>query len=462
MEETSLQFDTGGLNMARAYEGRRDIGRLVCTVVLGVVVLAGWHPAVANEVVNWNNTALSALIAAGHNNVTLTRGLTMVHVAIHDALNAINRRYESYVFEGAAEANAAPEAAVATAARDVLVLAIPSFGTPAQQVAAIAEADAAYTAALTKIPDGAGKTSGITVGRAAAAAIVGLRKDDDAIKDSPYTPGGAPGQWRPHPNPVPPDPPVPTAALASGYVASILPGWGNVTPFTLLSGIQFRPAGPPLLTSEAYAKDFQEVKSIGGKTSTERTPEQTQIARYWYEGSPQGWNRITRVVAAARHLDLWEHARLLALVNLAMADGFIAGFNTRYYFNFWRPVTAIRFADTDGNSSTAPDPEWESFLNTPPVPDYPSTHSVLGGAAAGALAEYFGMDQVAFAMTSGAPFAGLTRSFTSFSQAAQENADSRVYAGIHFRTACRDGIALGQKIGRRAARMFLLPSASKS
>jgi hypothetical protein len=234
-----------------------------------------------------------------------------------------------------------------------------------------------------------------------------------------------------------------------------------VTPFTLLSGGQFRPAGPPLLESEAYARDFNEVKSLGGKSSAVRIPEQTQIARFWYEGSAQGWNRIARGVAAAKNLDQWEHARLLALVNMAMADGFIAGWHTRYHYNFWRPVTAIRFADTDGNPATEPDPNWESFLNTPPVSDYPSTHSVLGGAAAAVLAAVFGTDQIAFTTTSGAPFAGITRSFTSFSQAAQENADSRVYAGIHFRTACRDGVALGQKIGRRVARMCLLPTERK-
>ena len=245
--------------------------------------------------------------------------------------------------------------------------------------------------------------------------------------------------------------------MALGYAAPMLPGWGSMTPFTLLSGAQLRPAGPPALTSEAYARDFNEVKRLGGKQSTARSPEQSQIARYWYEGSPQGWNRIARVVAATKNLDRWELARLLALVNMAMADGFIAGWNTRYHYNLWRPVTAIRLADTDANPATEADPGWETFLNTPPIPDYPSTHSVLGAAAAAVLAELFGTDQVAFTMTSGAPFAGITRSFTSFSQAAQENADSRVYAGIHFRTACRDGVALGQKIGRRAARMYLLP-----
>jgi hypothetical protein len=427
---------------------------------LGLVVIAlgTAHVATANDVAEWNDVAVTVLLAGGQSNLTLTRGLAMVSVAMHDALNAIQRRYEPYAFDGAGEANATPEAAVATAARDVLVLAVPVFGTATKQATAIAMADAAYTAALAKIVDGPGKTSGIGVGRAAAAAIVGLRRDDGATRDAPYTPGTAPGQWRPHPNPVPADPPIPSPALAPGYGAAMLPGWRHVTPFTLLSAAQFRPAGPPPVASEAYTRDFNEVKSLGGKSSTARTAEQSQIARYWYEGSGQGWNRIARVVGAARKLDRWELARLLALTNMAMADGFIAGFNTRYHYDFWRPVTAIRLADTDGNPATAADPDWETFLNTPPIPDYPSTHSVLGAAAAAVLAEVLGSDRIAFTMVGGPPFAGLSRSFTSLSGAAQENADSRVYAGIHFRTACRDGLALGQKIGTRVARMYLLPS----
>lgn len=181
-----------------------------------------------------------------------------------------------------------------------------------------------------------------------------------------------------------------------------------------------------------------------------RSAEQSEIARYWYEGSPQGWSRIASVVAAQRGLDRWDNARLLALINAVIADGYIAGADTRYLFNFWRPVTAIRAGDTDGNDATAPDPAWQTYLNTPPLPDYPSTHSVAGGAASAVLARFFGSDDVAFSMTSGTPFPGITRSFKSFSQASQENADSRVYAGIHFRSACQGGIKLGSQIGRRA------------
>ncbi len=188
------------------------------------------------------------------------------------------------------------------------------------------------------------------------------------------------------------------------------------------------------------------MKEIGSQNSASRTADQSSIARFWYEGSPQGWNRIAIVVSDSENLDLWERARLLALVNLAMADGFIGGFETKYHYNFWRPVTAIRLGDTDGNDETIADATWSTYLNTPPIPDYTSTHSVLGGAAAEVLREYFQGD-VAFTTTSGVPFAGITRSFTSFSQAAAENGESRIYAGIHFRSAVEVGIDQGKKIG---------------
>jgi hypothetical protein len=208
---------------------------------------------------------------------------------------------------------------------------------------------------------------------------------------------------------------------------------------------------------DQYARDFNEVKNIGEQFSTLRTVEQSEIARFWYEGSPIGWNRIARTIALDRSLDSWEIARLLGLVNAAMADGFIAGFNAKYFFNFWPPVTAIREADTDGNDQTVSDAGWNTYLNTPAIPDYPSTHSVLGAAAAATIAGFFGSDDIAFTTTSGAPFSGIVRSFTSLSQAAEENADSRVLAGIYFRSACRDGIWQGRHIAQFVVGHYLKP-----
>lgn len=424
--------------------------------VCWLAVVSAGTPVWADEVYDWDIAGFDITVAGGQNPIVISRTMAMTHLAIHDALNAIDRRYEPYLSERRAEPTAAPEAAVA-AARDVLVNVIPQFGTAEQRAKALGILETTYTAALVKIPEGVQKTEGIGVGQAAASAMLMARQQDNALTPAQYTPGTAPGQWRPHPNPAPPQPIIADPTLAAGNLPALLPLWGTVTPFMMTTPWQFRLPGPPPLKSEQYARDYNEVKRLGGKNSTERTATQTEIAKYWYESSPQGWSRIARVVGAERGLDRWDNARLLALVNAVIADGYIAGADTRYLYNFWRPITAIRAGDTDENDATAPDPAWESFMNTPPLPDYPSTHSVAGGAASAVLARFFGTDQVRFSMTSGPPFAEMTRLFTSFSQATQENADSRVYAGIHFRTSCRDGVKQGEQIGRRAFAQYLQP-----
>jgi hypothetical protein len=423
---------------------------------LAVILLAmALQPAAANEVLKWNETAAKVATAGGQNVIQSTRTIAMVQGAVHDALNAITPRYAAYYFEGSATAGAAPDAAVAAAAYTVLAGVIPSFGAPPQKAEALAQVEAAYRAALNAVNDETARTRGVAVGTTAGEAMLALRKDDGATRSAPYTPSTAPGRWRPHPNPDPPNPPIKDPKLAPGMAASVLPGWGNVTPFTMLSTSQFWLPGPPALNSAAYARDFNEVKNIGGQVSTLRTPEQTEIARFWFEG-PSAWYRITRAAAEARGLDQWDSARLLGLVSMAMADGFISGFKIRYVYDLWRPVTAIREADTDGNDATVADASWNGLQNTPAVSDYPSTQSIFSGAASVVLASVLG-DQVPIAVTSGPPFANIKRSFTSFSQAARESADSRVYAGIHFRTACEDGLALGRKIGVRTAAMYLQP-----
>jgi hypothetical protein len=414
----------------------------------------------ADEVCQWNIASCEITSVARQNAIITSRAVAMMHLAIHDALNAIERRYEPYVYDTAAETGAHAGAAIASAARDVLGGVIPGFPemTPEQRSKAVELLDGTYKEALAKIPDGESKERGIATGQAAARAILNLRKPDKCDATIAYTPGTAPGQWRPHPNPVPANPPIENAAKAAGNSPAVLPHWGSVTPFTMAAPWQFRLGPPPGLETEAYAHDFEEVKRLGAKDGSERTAEQTEIAKCWYDGSPHHWSRIARIVGAERRLDRWDHARLLALVNMAVADGYIAGADTRYHYNYWRPVTAIRAADEDGNAATSPAPAWETFLNTPALPDYPSTHSVCSGAAAVVLARFFGTDQVSFTMTSGPPFAGIERSFRSFSDAAKEVCDSRVYAGVHFRTACTEGLKLGQRIGRRAAATQLLPA----
>jgi hypothetical protein len=422
-----------------------------------VLILAvfAW-PASANDVLKWNEIAVSAAAAGGQNPIQQTRTVAMVQAAVHDALNAIQPRYAAYYFEGPGLAGAHPAAAIAAASRSVLMEVFPAFGTPSQRAEAIALVDETYRNALNDVPDGKAKQDGVAMGQAAGEAMLALRKDDGATRGAAYTTVNAPGRWRPTPNPDPPNPTIKDPKLAPGMAASTLPGWGNVTPFTLLSASQYWLPGPPPLTSAQYTRDFNEVKTLGGQISTARTADQTEIARFWFEG-PGAWYRVARAVSESRGLNEWDSARVIALASLAMADSYIAGFKIRYVYDFWRPVTAIREAAVDGNDATAPDPQWNSLQNTPPVSDYPSTQSLFSGAAAAALAFALGTDQVGFTITSGAPFANIKRSYTSLSQAARESADSRVYAGIHFRSACEDGLALGHKIGARTGRSYLQP-----
>jgi hypothetical protein len=421
------------------------ISTAVVAVAIGLWVGRASPAAVApDELLNWDAVATSLAPLAGQNAVQQSRTYAMTQLAVYDAVNAIQHRDEPYLYTQEEDPTASPSAAIATAAHDVLAHEL------SKQLVAI---DAAWATSLSLIPAGQALTEGVAIGHAAVSAMLQARSGDGSQVVTPYTPGSAPGQWRPTPDPVPPNPPNVNAV---DYAPANLPGWGKVTPFFLRNGEQFRPDGPPALTSSQYAQDYNEVKIIGAQFGP-RTLDESTIARFWYEGSPLAWNRIARNIAAGYALDLWQEARLLALVHGAMADGFIAGFNAKYYFNFWRPVTAIRAGDTDGNEQTDVDPFWDSYLNSPAIPDYPSTHSVLGGAASRALEIFFGGDDISFSSTSGAPFAGITRSFTSLSQAAEENANSRVLAGIHFRTACNDGIQQGREIGKFAAMHFLRP-----
>lgn len=246
------------------------------------------------------------------------------------------------------------------------------------------------------------------------------------------------------------------------------PNWGQVTPFVLRRSSQFRPRPPYHLRSRRYAADYNEVKAIGGddiSTPSTRTPDQTEIGQFWIESSPLAWNRLARAVATDRGLDLWENARLFGLLNLALADGYIASWDTKYHYLFWRPITAIRLGEDDGNPHTAGDPTWTPLPWTYPIPDHDSGHAVQGGAAAEILKQVFGTDDVPFTACSTTLAAGqgcsgpspILRSYSSFSQAADENAVSRIYIGIHFRNAVERGVRHGRRIAAYAVHHFMRP-----
>lgn len=385
---------------------------------------AGRHRP-ANAVVHWNSVAEAAFAPSqGTNPMAHSRIFSILHASIHDALNAIDRRYAAYTPGLPAAPKAHPDAAVAAAAREVLVQLVPD------QAGMV---EAAYGRALAGIGPGAARTAGIALGQAAAAATLERRRDDGARDAAiPYVPGSAPGEYQ----------------FTPPFDFAAQPGWGRVRPFAIELQ-EHTLEGPQALDSAAYARDLAHVAEIGHFASATRTPEQTEIARFWYEDSTLGWNRIANTVLRQRGVDAWDAARAFALVHFAMADGFIAGFGEKYRHRFWRPETAIRAAAADGNPRTAPDAGWKPLLVTPPVPDYPSTHTVLGWAAAEVLIDLFG-DRERYALTS-LTLPGVTRSYRGFSAAAEENGLSRLYAGIHFRHAVRDGRRQGRSIGQAVA-----------
>ena len=255
--------------------------------------------------------------------------------------------------------------------------------------------------------------------------------------------GDGPGVWEPTP---PPEEPTQRAPY-------LLPQWGFVTPFAIPSGDFFRPDGPPSLKSLEYAREYNEVKLLGEKDESARSPEQTEIALFWADGAgtvtpPGHWNIIAQDVATTRRNTLQQNARLFALLNVAMADAAIGAWDSKYHYTFWRPVTAIRNGDTDGNPATAPDPDWESLIITPPFPDYISGHSTFSGAAATVLSLFYGTPSIRFTTGSDA-LPGVVREFRSFLEAAHEAALSRMYGGIHFSSANEDGLKTGLAIGGR-------------
>jgi membrane-associated phospholipid phosphatase len=256
---------------------------------------------------------------------------------------------------------------------------------------------------------------------------------------------------------------IPTPPASAPY---LLPQWGFVRPFVMISSDQFRPPGPPSLASAKWAADYNEVKALGARVSSMRTPDQDQIALFWADGGgtetpPGHWNSIARRVSADSGNTLAQNARLFALLNLAMADAGICAWDAKYTFDFWRPVTAIRNGSSDENPATDPDPTWDSFIVAPPFPDYVSGHSTFSAAAAVVLAQFYGTDLVPF--TIGSDFLpGVTRSFSGFSAAAQEAAISRLYAGIHFRSAIKDGLEAGLDIGAWTYTHCLQPKGNRS
>ena len=421
---------------SRAGAGLAALAALTSVLALGGVAdatragsgLASTVHAAADSdvVVDWSRIVFEAALADdGYVSFKGPRHQAMVHIAMHDALNAIRPTFDQYAYSGRSP-SAKPVAAAAKAAHDVLVAVY-----PAQQ----SKLDAELATWLARVPDGSGKAEALTLGAEAAAAIVALRRHDGTDVDllSPrYTPGTQPGDYQF----VPP------------YDFAFARNFRHATPFGLTSPDQFRVPAPPALSSRTYATDYREVRSVGALHSRVRTEDESNYANWWYESAEIGWARVARVTATSEDLELWRAARMFALVSMAFYDGYVAGWDSKYHWDTWRPYTAIRAGDTDGNRRTKKNATWQNYLETPPVQDYPSTHSVLGAAAAEVLERSFGTDRVPFSMGSTTALPrDPVRSFDTFIQAADENAASRVTAGIHFRFSTEQGKQLGRTVG---------------
>jgi membrane-associated phospholipid phosphatase len=391
-------------------------------------------------VIDWNQLLLSIVNTSGAQpaNVQPTRNFAILHAAIYDAVTAIDRTHEPYLISVRAPREASETAAADAAARTAL-----DGLYPAQQ----STIDAQYAAELAKLADGPAKDHGIGLGDEVAADLLAIRANDGSnATPAPFVPGAAPGDYRPTP------PNFPTPVFAT---------WGRVTPFVLDRGDQFRPAPPPALTSDAYAAAINEVQSLGSAASTTRTAEQTEIGKFWAPPIQNFWNQIAQTVAGARHSDLPTTARLFAALNLSFADSAIAFYDAKYTYQLWRPVTAIRLADTDGNPNTTADPNWLPLAgNTAADPSYPGAHSTISAAGADVLASFYGNRQ-SFSLTSPA-LPGVSRSFASFSAAAQEAGLSRIYAGQHTRLDHEAGLTLGRDVAGFVLGNALLPAHGSS
>jgi hypothetical protein len=409
--------------------------RLACAALALTVGAVNPTAVRADVILDWNVIALRTTAAAPFNPPLETRNLAIVHAAMFDAVNSITREFQPYAVRLHGAASASPDAAAVAAAHLTLVQLY-----PAQQTVL----DAAYHTALSLIADGSGKTSGIDVGEDVASRILARRTSDGAAAaiNARYTPGNRPGDWNP-------TPPV--------FLPALDPGWGSVQPFVLRSGSQFRPGPPPALDSARYTRDFDEIKVIGSSVSGTRTQAQTDLARFWISTAAQNWNPVARVVALAQHLTLSQNARAFALLNLAGADAFIAAWDAKFAYSQWRPVTAIRAADTDGNPATHADPLWTPLLGTPPFPDYIAGHTTYAGAAQKVLEHVFGEDPGTILALTSPTAPGVVETYTTFRDIADGVVDARVWGGIHWRTSSVRGRLVGEEIGQYAARHVLEP-----
>ena len=408
----------------------RKIAALKFALLLSLVLLSVTPIAKADKVTDWNAIGAQTLLVAGNAGAAGSVDMAYMHIAIYDSVNALEGGYTVFaVSPSNVPPGASAEAATVEAAYRTL-----RHLYPAQA----AYLDAQYAASLATIPDGQAKLDGIAVGNQVAALFLTSRVGDGRGANVPYTPGTGPGAW------------IPTSAAPPAAV------WlSHMRPFAIESPTQFRPEPPPLLDSDEWAADYNEVKRLGALNSTERTPEQTTLGRFFLDpGVPQVAAGLRRL-AIERGLSLKDNARLFAQLYVAQADATIAGWDSKYHYGFWRPITAIRAGDTDGNPNTVADPTWTPLGTTPNHPEYLSAHAFVDGAWTETLRRFFGTKKLDVTMPS--TTTGTSMSFSNTDDIVKAVEDARVFAGFHYRTSCVRGAVLGRKVAKYVAKNYFQP-----
>ena len=398
---------------------------------VGVLMVFATYTANADTITDWNETAVAVMKTANVAGNPWTRSMAMVHVAMSDAVNSVQGRYARYVAKGELARDASAEAAASSAARQILLQLYPN------QKAMIEDA---YAASIKVIPDGAAKSAGVVLGEQIAALVQADRAADGTNAPDTYRPITTPGVW------IPTTPPI-------------FAQYARAKPWVLQSAEQFRPGPPPQLSSAVYARDYNETKNLGGARSTARTQQQTDAVKFWTQSNiAPAWQEAARQIAAAKGLGLAENARLFALLNMGMANTFINDWDAKFTYNYWRPVTAIRNGDLDGNDATERDPGWTSVNATPMHPEYPSQAAIVAGVSVGVL-------ELVVASAPSVPFTvtdlmdpKLKRQFTGIAQLAEEQNLVRIWGGIHFRNSLEVGVDMGRKIAAYLVENSLKPS----
>ena len=406
--------------------------------VLMASVLFGSAAARADVVLDWNVIAVNTAVANKQNPFAQARYAAIVQLAVFEAVNSITGEYQPYLGTITAQPDASPDAAVIEAAYQVLSTYFPNSASALLT---------ARTNSLAQIPDSQAKSDGIVAGDAAAAAMITLRSNDGSSPPQFAVPGPpAPGVWQA----------TPSCPIVNGVAVGIAFQWQYVTPFGIPSASDFL-GPPPVLTSNAYTKTYNEVVTVGSVNSTERPPDRANVALFYAASSPtQVFNQAAEQVAQEQGSSLSENARALALINMAMSDSLVASFLNKYHYNFWRPETAIHAGDTDGSPHTVGDSNWAPFITTPCFPSYPSNHGSAGNGAAEVLRRLYGEAGHAIKLTNPA-VPTIVLQYTSFKQITDDISDARVYGGIHFRTDQEAGAHLGRAVGTAVYKNNLRP-----